>query len=151
MNQLQGTSIKTILFFCFFFTGMNACKDDYNSVVPYVIVDMNINPTNYIELNIPAGTAFFKNVGYGGIFIVNNWGDTTYPYLSFDAACTNEAPSSVSVVEVKENGTGIATCPTCGSQFMLFGGNGAPIKGPAVQPLRQYQTTSVNGRIIIRN
>lgn len=140
-----------ILIIAFLLTGTNACKDDYNSVIPYVIVKMDINPTNYIDLNIPAGTAFFEKEGYGGIFIVNNWGDTTYPYLAFDAACTNEAPSSVSVVVVKENGTGIATCPTCGSQFMLFGGNGAPIKGPAVQPLRQYQAISASGRIIVRN
>ena len=150
MNRLLKW-IKPILLFCFLLAGTNSCKDDFTSVIPYTYINMNINPANYIDLNIPAGTAYFENVGFGGVLIVNNWGDSTTPYLSFDAACTNEAPATISVVQVKENGTGIATCPTCGSQFMIFGGSGAPIKGPAVQPLRQYNTITSSGRIIVRN
>lgn len=150
MNRFQGWLIKTILLCGFLFTGFYSCKDSYTSVIPYVYVNQDILIKNYIELNIPAGTIYIGGVGYGGIIIVNNWGDSANPYLVFDAACTHEVSSSVHV-EVKENGTGLATCPECGSQFMLFGGYGSPIKGPAKEPLKQYRVISVNGRLIITN
>jgi len=150
MNLFLRKLIKTVLLCFFLLTGINGCKDDYTSVVPYVRVDMNINPTNYIEFNIPGGAVYFENYGYGGVIIVNNWGDTTTPFLAFDATCTNEVSSSIRV-KVDESGSGIATCPECGSQFMLFGGNGSPIKGPAKEPLKQYHALSAGGRIIVTN
>ncbi|HNX57101.1 MAG TPA: hypothetical protein PKO30_16015, partial [Prolixibacteraceae bacterium] len=52
-----------ILALFFLLVGNNACKDTNNSLVPYVEVNMNINPANYIELNIPGGVAYFKNEG----------------------------------------------------------------------------------------
>jgi Rieske Fe-S protein len=142
--------LKTVLLCFFILTGINGCKDDYTSVIPYVPVNLNFNPTSYIELNIPAGSVYLEGFGFGGIIIVNNWGDSTTPFLAYDATCTMEVSSLVRVV-VYENGSGIATCPKCGSQFMIFGGGGSPIKGPAVEPLRQYQTIFANGRIIVRN
>jgi Rieske Fe-S protein len=150
MNLFLRKLIKTVLLCFFLLAGINGCKDDYTSVVPYVRVDMNINPTNYIEFNIPGGAVYFENYGYGGVIIVNNWGDTTTPFLAFDATCTKEVSSSIRV-KVDESGSGIATCPECGSQFMLFGGNGSPIKGPAKEPLKQYHALSAGGRIIVTN
>ncbi len=139
-----------LLVIFFVLASTNACKDDYNSVIPYVHVSMNINPTNYIELNIPGGSYYFADYGFGGVIIVNNWGDDTTPYLAFDAACTHEVSSLVRVADL-ENGGGTATCPECGSQFMIFGGNGSPLKGPAKEPLKQYHAISSNGRIIVSN
>lgn len=43
-------SIKTVLIGLFFLAGINGCNDDYNSVIPYMHVEMNINPSNIIEL-----------------------------------------------------------------------------------------------------
>lgn len=142
--------VTPFLILFFFLVGSNACKDTNTSLVPYVEVNMNINPTNYIELNIPGGVAYFKDEGYGGVLIVNNWGDDLNPYLAFDATCTKELSSDVRV-EVQENGSGYVVCPECGSKFMIFGSAGLPIKGPATRPLKQYRAVSANGRIIVTN
>jgi nitrite reductase/ring-hydroxylating ferredoxin subunit len=150
MFHLSRKSYATVLALFFLLFGNNACKDDYNSVVPYVYVNFPFPPTNYIELNIPGGSVYFPNKGFGGIIVVNNWGDDTTPYLAFDAACTFEVSSLVRVA-VLENGSGIATCPKCGSQFMIYGGNGNPIKGPAAEPLKQYHCITSNGQIIVSN
>jgi hypothetical protein len=150
MDYFSAKSFKSVFGGCLILIFAFACKDDYTSVVPYVPVNMSINPVNIIELNIPSGTYYFKDAGYGGIIILNNFGDNISPYLAFDATCTYEV-SSKTRVKVIENGTGIATCPQCGSQFLIFGGNGTPIKGPAVEPLKQYRTNYSAGRIIVRN
>lgn len=139
-----------LLVLFFVLAGSNSCKNDSNSVVPYVPVSMNINPTNYIEFNIPGGAVYFKDAGYGGVIVVNNWGDSVSPYLAFDATCTYEVSPDVRV-EILENGSGTVTCPKCGSQFMIFGASGIPIKGPAARPLKQYSAISAGGRIIVSN
>ncbi len=128
--------------------GTNGCKDDYTSVIPYVYVNFAVNPTSYIELNIPGGSVYFANAGFGGIILFTDLGGTMNPFLVYDAACTYEASSTTRVVA---DGSGIATCPACHSQFILFGGNGSPVKGPATEPLKQYQATNSGGRILIRN
>jgi nitrite reductase/ring-hydroxylating ferredoxin subunit len=145
MNQLLGKIYKTVLFCFFILIGTNGCKDDYTSVVPYVYVNFDFNPTNYIELNIPGGFVYFKNAGFGGIIVFHDIDDT---FLAFDAACTHEISSTCRVVA---DGSGLATCPCCKSQFILFGGNGSPTKGPAIEPLKQYRASYTAGRIIIRN
>jgi hypothetical protein len=150
MFHLSRKIYSSLLVIFFLLAGTNACKDDYTSVIPYVRVNMNIPTANYIEFNIPGGAVYFENYGYGGVIIVENWGDTTNPFLAFDAACTNEILSTVRV-EVTDSGSGIATCSECGSEFMLLGGSGSPIKGPAKEPLKQYHCVSSNGRIIVSN
>lgn len=125
------------------------CKDDYTSAIPYVYVNMPVVPTNIIELNIPGGSYYFPNAGYGGIIVFRDLIDSSNPFLAYDAACTYEVSSTVRVIA--KDDSGIATCPVCGSQFILFSGNGAPIKGPAAEPLKQYHTSFVGGRILVRN
>lgn len=148
MVQLSRKVYQSVLFCFFILVGINSCKKDYTSVVPYVIVNMDINPTNYIEFNIPGGSVYFPNAGFGGIIIFRDLVDSSNPFLAFDATCTKEVSS---IIRVKADESGIATCPKCGSQFILFGGNGSPIKGPAGEPLKQYRTSFAGGRIIVRN
>ncbi|MBA4408611.1 MAG: hypothetical protein Q8S54_05700 [Bacteroidota bacterium] len=148
MNQLSMKVYKSVLLCFALLIGINSCKDDYISVIPYVYVDMNINPTNFIEFNIPGGSYYFGNHGYGGIIIFRDLADSSNPFLAFDAACTYEVSSTCRVVA---DGTGLAKCPCCGSQYILFGGNGSPTKGPAVEPLKQYRTSYSTGRITVRN
>jgi Rieske Fe-S protein len=148
MFHLSRKIYSSFLVIFFLLAGSNACKDDYTSVIPYVYVSMNINPTNFIELNIPGGSYYFANNGYGGIILFRDLTDSSNPYLAFDAACTHEVSTTA---RVTADASGIATCPVCKSQFILFSGNGGPIKGPAVEPLRQYRTSFIGGRIIISN
>jgi Rieske Fe-S protein len=148
MFHLSRKIYLSILVVFFILAGSNACKDEYNSVIPYVYVNINLPIANLIELNIPGGSYYYSNAGYGGIIIFHDLTDSSNPFLAFDAACTHEISPTARVVA---NDSGIATCPVCKSQFILFGGNGSPIKGPATEPLRQYKTTYAGGRIIITN
>lgn len=148
MFHLSRKIYSSLLVIIFLLAGTNACKDDYTSVIPYAYVNMNINPTNFIELNIPGGSYYFADKGYGGIILFRDLTDSSNPYLAYDATCTHEVSTTTRVVA---DASGIATCPICKSQFILFSGNGSPIKGPAVEPLRQYRTSFVGGRIIISN
>lgn len=148
MFHLSRKIYSSLLVIFFLLAGTNACKDDYTSVIPYVYVNMNINPTNFIELNIPGGSYYFADKGYGGIILFRDLTDSSNPFLAYDATCTHEVSTTTRVVA---DASGIATCPVCKSQFILFSGNGSPIKGPAIEPLRQYHTSYVGGRIIISN
>jgi len=148
MFHLSRKLYLPLLIIFLILAGTNACKDEYNSVIPYAPVNMNINPTNFIELNIPGGSYYFANAGYGGIILFRDLTDNSNPFLAFDAACTHEISTTTRVVADQ---SGLATCPVCKSQFILFGGNGNPIKGPAIEALRQYKTTYTGGRIIISN
>ena len=148
MVQFPRRVYQSVLFFTFLLIGANSCKKYYTSVVPYVVVNENFNPTNYIELNISGGSIYIPSAGYGGLIIFRDLVDSSNPFLAFDATCTYEVSS---LIRVKSDGNGIATCPKCGSQFILFGGNGSPVKGPAIEPLKQYRTSFDGGRIIVRN
>lgn len=150
MKHFTGKVLKTVLLTVFLMVGAVSCEDDYNSVIPYVYVDMNFNPVNYIELNIPGGYVYFKNAGYGGIIVFRDMAGSETSFFSFDATCTHEVSSLVRVVP-DGVGTGTATCPECKSKYILFGGSGSPVKGPAAEPLKQYRTSFAGGRIIIRN
>jgi len=148
MNPLLAKVSKTVLICFLLLIGTNSCKDDYNSIIPSVYVNMDIIPTSFIEFNIPGGSYYFPNAGFGGIIIFRDLVYSSNPFLAFDASCTYEVSS---LVRVKADESGIATCPVCKSQFVLFGGNGSPIKGPAAEPLKQYRTSFVAGRINVRN
>jgi nitrite reductase/ring-hydroxylating ferredoxin subunit len=151
MSQIPGKVLKTVLVCVFILTGINGCKDNYTSIIPYVSVDMDINPTSYIEFNIPGGSYYFKDVGYAGIIIFRDLNDNETTFFAYDAACTYDYKVSGARQTVVADGSGIATCPQCGSQFILFGGAGTPVKGPATEPLKQYRTSYIGGRIIVRN
>lgn len=148
MKQFSAKIYKTVLLALLLSIGINGCKDDYVSVVPYVYVNFSINPTNIIELNIPGGSYYFGNEGYGGIIVFRDLADSTNPFLAYDATCTHEVSTTTRVVA---DGSGLATCPVCKSQFILFSGSGSPTKGPAIEPLRQYHANYTGNRISVTN
>jgi len=148
MVQYSRNVFQSILVFMLVSIGINGCKDDYTSVIPYVYVDFSINPTTHIELNVPGGSIYIPNQGYGGIIIFRDFVDSSNPFLAYDATCTYEVISTTRVVS---DGSGLAACPECKSQFMLFGGSGGINKGPAIEPLKQYHTYYTGGRITIKN
>ena len=63
MKQHSSGVFKSFLLCFFLLFGANSCDDEYVSVIPYVTVNMNINPTNFIEFNIPGGSYYFGNYG----------------------------------------------------------------------------------------
>lgn len=149
MEQLFRKGFIIALTALFVMAGGQACKDDYESVIPYEPVDFTFNKSNAIELNIDGGSFYLPNLGYGGIIIFKDMTDSQNPYLAYDAACTYEVSSSIRVETTP--GSGVAKCPKCGSEFILMGGTGSPVKGPATEPLRQYRTSFSGALINIRN
>ena len=145
----MNKSLISFLICLFILPVINGCKKDYTSVVPYFTVDYSFNPTSYIELNIPGGSSYFRGVGYGGIIIFRDLIDESNPYLAFDATCTYEVSTTCRVVA--SDTSGLVKCPCCGSEYMLFGGNGSPTKGPAVEPLKQYRTSYSGAFVNVRN
>lgn len=149
MVQLLKKGIISVFAALLVLATINGCKDDYESTVPYVPVNYSLNPTNIIELNIPGGSAYLPNLGNGGIIVFRDLVDSPNPFLAFDATCTYELSFDCRVTAA--DASGLAKCPCCGSEYILFGGNGNPIKGPAVEPLKQYHTSYAGGLINIRN
>ena len=148
MVKLSGKVLKTVLVCFLILIGINGCKDNYTSVIPDVPVNININLANKTELDTDGG--YYKvNGGYGGVIIFHDGTDPSQPFIAFDATCTNEILPKCSVETTI--GSGIAICPCCGSMFILSGGYGSPVKGPATQPLKQYRTNFSGGRIIVTN
>ena len=149
MVQFSRNVFKAIFVFIFISVGINGCKDDYTSVIPYVYVDFSINPNTRIELNVPGGSIYIPNEGFGGVIIFRDMTvDGSIKYLSYDATCTYEMLPSIKVIA---DGSGTATCPECKSQYILFGGDGSAISGPSEEPLKQYHTYFSGGRIVIKN
>lgn len=148
MVQFSRNVVKAFLVLIFLFVGTTGCEDEYTSSVPYVPVNFTVNPTNIIELNIPGGSFYIPKVGYGGIIIFHDLVESTNPFLAFDATCTYEMLRDIQVVS---DGSGIATCPVCKSQYILFGGDGSATSGPSAEPLKQYPTYYSGGLIVIKN
>lgn len=149
MIQYITKSLKTVLICIFILSGTNGCKKDYNSVIPYVSVDLNISQANIIELNIPGGSFYIRNQGYGGIIVFRDLTDNSNPFTAYDASCTFEVSTTCRVVD--PDVSGVAKCPCCKSEFILFSGSGSPTKGIAKEPLKQYRTSFSGGVINIRN
>lgn len=109
-----------------------ACEKEQYHPVPMVPVDFTINlEFQYMGLNSIGG---YDNVygGFGGIVIYRMSIDE---FTAFDRACPYDPRDSRARL-VTDNAP-IATCPVCGSQFLLL--DGSPIKGPTKYPLRQYR------------
>jgi Rieske Fe-S protein len=149
MEQYFRKGIIIALTTLFMMAANQGCKDDYESIIPDVPVNFNLNKGNIIELNIDGGSYYVPNEGYGGIIVFKDMTDNQNPYLAFDATCTYEISPTYRVVATQ--GNVIAKCPKCGSEFILMGGTGSPVKGPAVMPLKQYHTSFSGNNIIIYN
>lgn len=150
MVQLIRKGLIIVFVGFFILMAISSCKDDYESVVPYVPVNFTLNPTNIIELNVPGGSYYLSRQGNAGIIVFRDLVDNPNPFLAFDAMCTYELTPSARVMPIDET-SGLARCSECKSEYILFGGNGSPTKGPAVEPLKQYRTSYNGGLISIRN
>jgi len=113
-----------------------SCEKVQDTPVPNVPVDFVINLNIVNELTVSSNSVFFPRRGYGGVIV---YCELPGSYYAFDAACTYEVSRSC---VVKNEGV-LATCPCCGSQFVLLG-SAYPSEGPATMPLKQYHVSIVN-------
>jgi hypothetical protein len=112
-----------------------SCRDKYNHVVPYVLVDFEIDTqtTFYNELNSVGGYVYLTG-GYKGIIVykLNN-----EEFLAYDRCCTFDPENPCERVEMEDNRLFLVdSC--CGSRFIIL--DGTPHEGPAKMALRQYRT-----------
>jgi len=111
-----------------------SCEKDNQHPVPVVPVEftINIESTQYIELNNIGGWAYFSG-GYRGI-VIYRW--SFDEFRAFDRACPYHPYDECGFVKVIDPPTAICEC--CGSMYLLL--DGSVITGPSKYPLRQYRT-----------
>jgi Rieske Fe-S protein len=136
MKQLVLKNGKFFISFIFLILFSLSCDKINDSPIPDVYVSYIINLNIANELTVPTNSMYFGDAGFGGIIV---YCETPGTWYAFDAACTNE----VSQLCVVKNESFLATCPCCGSQFVLLNG-GYPSKSPASLPLKQYNVSVVN-------
>lgn len=136
MNQLALKYLKYFTFFLLLSMGPSSCEDIQESPIPDVYVSFTINLNIVNQLNVPGNSVYFAGMGFGGVIV---YCESPGSYYAFDAACTLEASRSCIV---KNEGV-LATCPCCGSQFVLIGG-AYPTQPPATLPLKQYNVSVIN-------
>ena len=119
-----------------------SCKKDNRVQIPnvYVNINLDISSTIYIELNNVGG---YVNItgGYKGITVRRN---DISDFVAFERCCSYDPTVPAAIVTVDSSGLSL-TCHVCGSKFLIL--DGSIIKGPATQPLKQYNT-SFDGEIL---
>lgn len=118
-------------FLLVFFSG---CKKDKNEV-PDVAVDLYIYTTDpaFSPLNAIGGSQYFSG-GSKGILVYRQ---SQNEFMSYDRHCTYQV-SQGNTVSVDASGF-LVEDPVCGSKFHIS--DGSVNQGPAVTPLKRYQTS----------
>ena len=142
MNGIKYFVLRLSFLFIFLLAFCPACKDDFDSSIPYVEVNLSISLTNNNALKITATPVYF-NGGYGGVIVIY----TGFSYMAYDAACPYEIDNNC---RFEADGDVIATCPCCGSKYNLLSG-GDVIQGPSSEPLLQYQVRESSGYLYVTN
>lgn len=120
-------------------------------IIPYVIVNFSLDLTIINELKTPGYSKLYPYEGYGGVIVYCEFYDVVTPnasvYYAYDATCTYELNDTCSIIN--EGNSITAVCPCCGSEFHLNGGY--PFKGKATAPLKMYNATILNNKLIVSN
>jgi nitrite reductase/ring-hydroxylating ferredoxin subunit len=142
MNGIKRSVLKLFFLLLLILSIAPACKDDFDSAIPYVNVNYSVNLVNYNALNTVGFPVFFNGAGYGGIVVINN-GVSFYAY---DVTCPYEIDFQC---RIEADGV-IGTCPCCNTQYNLLDG-GYVISGPSAEPLKQYRASLSANRLYITN
>jgi nitrite reductase/ring-hydroxylating ferredoxin subunit len=129
----------------FMLLSVGSCKDGTPYNIPYVPVSFSVYP-NGLDSDLGVSRyKYFIRVGYRGIVVYRPGMDE---FLAYDRACTFDSQNLKAIIAVDATGV-VATCPVCGSQYLLT--DGYPFKGPAKNPLMKYQTTWDGFKVYISN
>lgn len=112
------------------------CKKDNQDEIPYAYVNfyINLNSTQYIDLNNIGGYAYLTG-GVRGIIIYRRSVDE---FKAYERNCPYQPYNTCANVNVDPSAImAIDTC--CGSQFLLL--DGSIIQGPSTYLLKQYRTS----------
>ena len=122
------------------FLSLASCKKDANDV-PDVYVDIYLYSTDpaFYPLNVTSGYAYVAG-GSKGILIYRK---SQNEFMAYDRHCTYQVPEG-NIVTVDASGL-LAEDAVCASKFLMT--DGSPNSGPAVNLLKQYQT-SFDGTVL---
>ena len=132
------TSVFTLLVLFLFF----GCQKSSESGIPYVQVNIQLYTTDPIFFNLDnVGGWEYINGGSKGILVYRSGIDE---FMAYDRHCPYQPSDACSKIAVDSSNI-IAADTCCGSQFVIT--DGEVTNGPAVQPLKQYQT-SFDGTVL---
>jgi len=140
---MRGYLIISVLFISLSYFSCE--KELPHEVIPYTIVNEDINLTNlqYINLSNIGGYVYY-NAGYRGLIIYNDGGGV---YKVFERACSHDPRSECTPVEMDDS-TLFMKHDCCGSTFSL---DGNPTGGPASLNLLRYDVYVDGNYLKIRN
>ena len=127
--------LKIFLLSVILFSAADCKKSNYNNV-PLTAVDIYITVSNpsYISLSTIGGYLYLTG-GVRGILVYRK---TTTEFMAYDRNCTYQSSQPCATVVV--DATHILAVDTCcHSKFQLY--DGSVTNGPAVTPLKAYNTT----------
>ena len=142
--------LKKIVVVCVLFCLHTACEGDFTSTIPnapvYLTVDLydyNLTlPPSYKEFITKKDASFPLDTyrfGFGGILLVNGFGERPVNLYAYDLACPNEAQRDI---RVKPQDSGLhAVCPECKAVYNTATG-GAPASGSKYW-LRRYNVVEI--------
>lgn len=125
---------------------VSSCSENIpESQIPLTNVDETINLTNqqYLPLRMVGGYVYIKG-GLRGIILYK---ESPNSYLAIERTCSFQPTDTCARVEVDDSGFFLID-PCCGSTFNM---RGIPTGGPAIEPLRLYNTYLDGNFLTIRS
>lgn len=143
--------LKLSIIFLLFFS----CVKELNTIPEtFVFLEIYLTDPIYQSLQIEGNSIHINQDQYGdgignqnnGLIIYRHGGDEFYAY---DRTCPYDWEQGKNIV-VNTDGGLIATCPECGSIFVLSTSGAPTDNGPAKKPLKEYRTSfNVNTQKLI--
>ncbi len=142
----QMKPLKHILLIALFAFISNSCDKQTDDGFP------KTRFTGFFNISLPpwSGDSFsatrdmdYRPVGLAGIIVYRA---SANEYYAFERMCPHEKKFSCTVNFEKDHS--IVKCECCGSRFLILGGYGDKLEGPAEWPLKRYRT-SVSGNTLM--
>lgn len=118
--------------------GFAGCKKDLGADIPNVSFNASIYLNNPAYINNPFIVKVDDSGQRIGTYGVIVYRQSATEYLVFDLMCPHEL-SATCLVQAKDGAT--AECPCCQSRFIIATSPSSLVKGPAVWPLKSYQSS----------
>ena len=137
--------MKKVILSIYLIVFLTSCVDKNNYIRDvYVNIEIPINQPEYSDLDAIGNTIFITG-GVKGILIYH---PNVNDYRAFDRNCSYEPSSNCAYIDSVSST--IASCSCCTSMF-LIDQDGISANGPALLPLKEYQTTLSGGILKIKN
>ena len=141
INSIKRNSKYSLLSLLLLFA---SCDPQLVDEIPFVIVeiDINLNNTEYLDLNREGGYVYIL----GGVRGIILYRAGTEEYRAFERNSPINALDACSIIDVDDSG--LFMVDPCHNVFFDF--DGRPISGNSF-PMRQYQTILDGNWLYIRN